>query len=148
MNNPTKNGFTLVELLIVMAIIAVLVSLGYPSYQEYLIQSRRTDGQASLLDLANRMEDYYAEHNTYASATLATGNVDTDVLPSSTSPALWYNLSIVTQDDRTYLLQATPQKAQTNDKTCQSLTLNSLGEKNITTGPEGAPTGTVTKCWV
>jgi type IV pilus assembly protein PilE len=147
MQNPTPNGFTLIELLIVITLIAILASLGYPSYQQYLEQSRRTDAQAALLDLANRMEDYYAEHNTYATATLATGNSETDVLSSSSSPAQWYNLSIATQDNNTYLIQATPQKAQSNDTTCQSLTLNSLNEKGITEGPEGIPTGSVKICW-
>ncbi len=144
---PTQKGFTLIELLITISIIAVLVSLGYPSYQKYLDESRRIDGQTALLDLANRMENYYGTHNTYASATLAMNNSETDILPNTSSSAQWYILSIVNQDDSSYLIQATPQKAQTNDTDCQSLTLSSVGEKNIAEGPQGRPTGTVNECW-
>ncbi len=140
-------GFTLIELLIVITIISILTSLGYPSYQRYLEQARRTDGQAALLDLANRLEDYYAEHFTYANATLGSGNTETDVFPFNTSLNEWYILSIISQDDTFFLIQATPQKAQSNDTYCQSLTLNSLGEKGITSGPKDTPTGSVKECW-
>jgi type IV pilus assembly protein PilE len=146
MKNPTS-GFTLIELLIVITLMCILVSLGYPSYQHYIEQARRTDGQSALLDLANRLEDYYAEHNTYATATVGTGNSETDVYPFTTSPTEWYMLSIITQDNDFFLIQATPQKAQISDTSCQSLTLNSLGEKGIERGPEGLPTGAVEECW-
>lgn len=146
MKNPTS-GFTLIELLFVITIISILLSLSYPSYQHYLEQARRTDGQAALLDLANRLEDYYAEHNTYADATLGTGNPETDIFPFTTSAAEWYSLSIITQDNDFFLIQATPQKAQISDTSCQSLTLNSVGEKGVGRGPEGMPTKTVKDCW-
>ena len=146
MKNPTS-GFTLIELLIVITIISLLISLGYPSYQHYLEQARRTDGQAALLDLANRLEDYYAEHTTYATATIGTGNLETDIIPFKTSSAEWYTLNIIMQDNNFFLIQATPQNTQINDLSCQSLTLNSFGEKSIEAGPKGVPTGTAKECW-
>jgi type IV pilus assembly protein PilE len=148
MQHPTQpSGFTLIELLIVIMLISILVTLGYPNYKQYLEQARRTDGQAALLDLANRLEEYYAEHNTYSTATLGTGNSETDLLSVDTSPTGWYNLSIITQDDTTFLIQATPKNAQENDTLCQSLTLDSVGEKGITSGPEGEPSGKIEECW-
>lgn len=146
MKNSPNHGFTLIELLIVLSIIAILTSLGYPSCKHYLEESRRLDGQTALMDLANRMEHYYSEHNSYSTATIAT-NPDTDIFPSEVTQGEWYILSIISQDDNNYTLQATPQNAQIDDIECQSLTLNTFGEKNITAGPSGNPTGTVEKCW-
>jgi type IV pilus assembly protein PilE len=146
---PTiQQGFTLIELLIVMAIIAILVGFGYPSYEQYLQESRRTDGQMALFDLANRFENYYAEHNTYEGATLGTGNTETDLLVDTNSTSGWYQLDIISQNDTSFLLQATPQKAQINDVLCQSLTLSNLGIKAISEGPNGTlPTGLSQDCW-
>lgn len=130
-------GFSLIELLIVIAIVSLLVGIAYPSYQQYLIKSRRADAQSALMDLAVRMEHYYTENYTYARATV----------PNTQSPAGFYTLSITQQDETSFMLQATPQNAQTADTICQSLTLNHTGKKNITAGPEGEPTGDVALCW-
>lgn len=140
-------GFTLIELLIVVAITSILVSFAYPAYQNYIIKARRIDGQSALLDLASRMEQYYFEHNTYQSVTLAT-NLTTDVLNRITSPEKEYILSITTAKSDHYALQATPTGAQgMADKQCQSFTLNSVGTKGITKGPAGLPTGSIETCW-
>lgn len=142
-----KNGFSLIELMIVIVVIGILVSIAYPSYRDYITRARRTDGQSTLLDLASRMEKYYSENNTYQTATIGTGNA-TDVLSSNTSPEGWYIISIPNATTSAYTLQATPQNAQaTADTRCQSLTLNNQGVKGITTGPAGSPTGTITQCW-
>jgi type IV pilus assembly protein PilE len=142
-----KSGFTLLELLIVLLVAGILVSIAYPSYRSYIVKARRSDGQSAILNLASRMERYYSEQNTYQTATIGTGNA-TDVLSSSTSPEGWYTLSIPAKSASSYTLQATPVSTQgTGDTTCQSLTLNNLGAKGITTGPAGSPSGTVAKCW-
>ena len=60
-----KSGFTLVELMIVVAIIAVLILLSYPSYVSYIHKSERSDAQAELLDWANRQHIWRADHNSY-----------------------------------------------------------------------------------
>ncbi len=141
-------GFTLIELLVVIAIIAILAIIAVPSYQAHMSKTRRIDGQAALLDLANHMERYYAQNNTYASATLASNNATTDVLQSDESPQQWYILSITEQTATNYTLQATPQATQgKHDKKCQSLTLNHLGAKGLTKGPSGTPTDSAINCW-
>jgi type IV pilus assembly protein PilE len=142
-----KRGFSLIELLIVLVIIGILTSIAYPSYREYITRARRSDGQAALLDLASRMERYYSENNTYQTATIGTGGT-TDVLSTNSSPETWYTLSIITATNAAYTLQATPTGIQgTTDTRCQSLTINNLGAKGITTGPAGNPTGTIAQCW-
>lgn len=142
-----NKGFTLIELMIVVVVIAILTTIAYPSYLEYITRARRSDGQAALLDLASRMEKYYSEQNTYQTATIATGGA-TDIRATNTSPDGWYTLSIPAQTATTYTLQATPLNSQgTSDLRCQSLTINSLGAKGIGDGPGGTPTGPVNRCW-
>ncbi len=142
-----RKGFTLIELLMVMVIIGILAAIAYPGYREYITSARRSDGQAALLNLANRMERYYSERNTYQGATIGTGGV-TDVLGSNLSPENWYTLSITNASATGYTLNATPRSGQaTADKKCQTLTLNSIGVKGIAAGPGGSPTGTASQCW-
>ena len=138
-----SKGFTFIELIIVMAITGILATIAYASYVDFITRAHRTDGQSALLNLANRMELYYAEHNTYATATL--GN---KALGRAISPENIYVLSIIRATKKGYALQATPLGRQgIADTRCQSLTLNDIGQKGITTGPAGAPTGTETQCW-
>lgn len=145
--NKRSKGFTLLELMIVVVIVAILTAIAYPSYRDYIARGRRSDGQSALLDLASRMERYYSQQNTYQTATIGTGGAN-DVRATNTSPEGWYTLSISAQTASAFTLSATPLNAQaTDDKVCQTLTLNSLGAKGITTGPGGVPTGPVTRCW-
>ena len=134
-----NKGFSLIEILIVLAIAGILASISYPNYRHYIMRVHRTDGQLALLDLACRMETFYAEHETYQTATIATGR-DTDVLSSRQSPEGWSTLSLTQVADKTYTLQATP--VNTQDPRCQSLTLNSSGIKGIT-----AAEINVSQCW-
>lgn len=141
-NNGVKasKGFSLIELLTVLIITGILASISYPSYRNYIVRAHRTDGQTALLDLACRMEMYYAEHNTWKTATIGTGNL-TDVLSHKQSPEGWYNLSVIQATDTDYTLQATPTHMQ--DTRCQSLTLTSSGVKGIT----GARIVDISQCW-
>jgi len=59
-------GFTLVELMIVLAIIAILTAIGYPSYQSYIQRGVRSQAQQFLMDLAQRQEQYYLDNRSYA----------------------------------------------------------------------------------
>lgn len=142
-----KKGFTLIEIIIGIGIIGVFISITYPSYQHYLTRSRRVDGQSALLDLTTRMEQFYAENNTYASARIGSGS-QYDILGSSISPEKWYTLSIINATETSYLLQAMPRGAQARlDTQCQSLVVNHLGDKEISNGPAGKPTSTALLCW-
>ena len=126
MKNNNK-GFTLVELMIVIAILGVLGGLAYPSYVSYAQKAHRADGIDSLLALAGRMEEYYINNDTYDKATVA--SVD--------SSDKYYKLSITTATDFAYLITATPVNTDTY---CGNLTLNSLGVK-------GTSKGKVEDCW-
>lgn len=126
-------GFTLIELLIAIAIVAILTAIAIPAYNNYILQARRADGQTTLLDLANRMEQYFTQNNTYVGATPA--NVGVNVA----SPQGFYTISIGNLGASTYTLTAAPAGSQVNDTSCGNLTLDQLGQKGRS--------GTATDCW-
>ena len=125
--NKYNKGFTLVELMIVIAIIGVLGSLAYPSYVSHVKKANRADGIDSLLALSGRMEEFYMNNDTYVDAPVA-NMVSSDKL---------YKLSVTTATAFAYTITATPVGG---DSYCGNLTLNSLGEK-------GTSAGAVAECW-
>ncbi len=130
-------GFSLIELLIVLAITGILAAFAYPSYLHYIVRAHRIEAQTALFDLANRLERNYSETNRYQQ------EIASDLLTT-----VWYALSITQATDSYFELQATPIGSQAkNDTLCQSLTLNSQGVKGIGVGPRGAPLGTINQCW-
>jgi len=66
-----KSGFTLIELMIVVAIIAILAAIAYPSYQNYKIRTNRVEAQAELMFIAQRMNDYKGVNGSFAGATVS-----------------------------------------------------------------------------
>lgn len=142
-----KKGFSLIELLIVILILSLFALFTYPSYRNSIAQARRVDGKTALLALANRMEAYYSQQQSYEGATIATGN-ESDILGTNHSEQNWYRLEITEQTDTSFSLQAIPIRAQAKaDQLCQTLTFNSLGVRGISAGPIGLPKGQVSQCW-
>ena len=81
-----QRGFTLIELMITVAIIAILAAIAFPSYQDSLRKSRRTDGKNALTQAMAIMERYYTERNTYATAAMcATAANKPDICPGNCS---------------------------------------------------------------
>ena len=83
-------GFTLLELVIVVAAIAIIAAIALPSYQSAVNAGRRADGTTALLDLANRMQRYYSENNAFTGAAIG----GTGFPATATSPQGYYTLSI------------------------------------------------------
>lgn len=111
-------GFTLIELMIVVIIMGILAMAAYPSYQDQVMKTRRTEGQSALLHLATAMEHYYTENLSYTGATTPS------VLGhSSTTTNGHYTLTISDLSDTTYTVTATPAGAQAGDS-CGVLTIN------------------------
>ena len=71
-------GFTLIELMIVVAIIAVLAAIAYPSYTQYKIRTNRADVQSEMMNIAQRLQSYYVINHNYTSATLDNGTTSKD----------------------------------------------------------------------
>ncbi|MHB9799446.1 type IV pilin protein [Pseudomonas sp. MT3] len=138
MKGPREAGVTLIELMIVVAIAAILAAVTYPGYRQYILRANRTEGQALLLDAAARQERYFAQNSRYV---VATGELASLGLPrvgakGAASPGGWYLLTVEpgTEADGGYRLTATPQGAQAQDLHCAALSLNTLGEQRSTAG--------------
>jgi type IV pilus assembly protein PilE len=124
---PKNLGFTLIELMIAVAIVAILAAIAFPSYQDQVRKTRRGDAQGVLLELAQWMERYYTANNTYTGA----------VLPFNQSPkegdSKYYNISLSTLAANNFTLTAAPIASTGQDKDkCGSLTYTSTGKKGKT----------------
>ena len=116
------NGFTLIELMIVVAIIGILAAIGYPAYNQYVEQSRRADIQGVLLDVAQRAERCYTTEQSYEDD----GDFCVD-MDSVNDAAEFYNVEVENVNATTFTLTAEPTDAQSDDR-CGTLTLNQAGQ--------------------
>jgi type IV pilus assembly protein PilE len=128
-------GFTLIELMIVVALIAVLAAIVLPSYQDSIRKARRTDARGALTTVAQLLERFNTEGNTYAGATLGTGSTD---LYKATSENGYYALALSNLTAGTFTITATPSGGQSSDS-CGTYTLTQAGVRGST--------GAVAVCW-
>jgi type IV pilus assembly protein PilE len=130
-NKSTANsGFTLIELMIALAIIAILTAIAYPSYQDSVRQARRADAQADIIQYAGFAERIFTEINRYDTANGAT-------IARSGIASNFYNYGTVLTPT-TYVITAIPQGGQAAD-TCGTMTLTQAGARNNN--------GTAAGCW-
>lgn len=150
-----RKGFTLVELMVAMTIIAILAAIAYPSYLNQVRASRRAVAKSALLDMANRQEQYffnnkkYAEDLTllgYASAVL---DFDDNHVPTDHKADAVYRISVAAMDDAEacgavpcFQLQAAPRNDQINDG-CGAFILASDNGRTVN-NTTGKPAG---DCW-
>lgn len=138
-------GFTLIELIIVMAIVGILVAIAYPGYREFVRDGRRADAKAALMDLASGMERYYSENLTYQNAA---SNDDTPRFFPNQVPLdggrAYYELTIESADDESFTLRAEPINAQSGDG---FLRLRGSGKRAWDRDDSGAITSPGEQCW-
>jgi type IV pilus assembly protein PilE len=128
MKRTRQQGFTLIEMMIVVLVIAILAAVGYPSYQDQVRKTRRADCQAVLMEAANALERYYTERGAYTGATAGTHYPDR--CPLDPGQELFYDVA-ANVTATTFALTATVQPGQDKDK-CQNLTLTNTGQKGQT----------------
>lgn len=133
-----QSGFTLIEVMIVVAIVAILAAVALPSYQEHVRKSKRAECQAVLVSYANALERRFSISNSYLSG------IEADI-PGFSCPsgggATTYGLDFEEATATTYILVATrePGSSQEGDR-CGDLKLHHTGQKEATDGDDA-------ECW-
>lgn len=152
MNTRNKRmGFTLVELMIVVAIISIISAIAYPSYRENIRRGNRAEVRALMLENAQFMERFFTENNSYLQTAGAAPTPP--VLPNTVSPRgatgtrINYNIAfraVPARTATTFAIEAVPTNGMASDA-CATLTYNHLGQR----GTEGTLTGGMTTdtCW-
>lgn len=123
-----ERGFTLIELMIVVAIIAILAAIAYPSYQEYVKRTKRADLQSEMINIAQRLQSYRVINHKYTDAKLDNGALTKNYPVSNAS----YTIDLTTAD-QTWILTATPINGQIGDG---HVVLNNQGHKCWTKGSD------------
>jgi type IV pilus assembly protein PilE len=144
-------GFTLIELMIVVAIVAVLAMLAFPAFVDHVRKSRRADAITELNKVAQAQERWRANNPNYNNADVSSAATGLRLV-GGTTVATSYNLSSgyytiaigTTLSSTTYTATATAAGAQSTDAKCATLTLTMTGG-NVTYGSTG--TATANQCW-
>lgn len=135
-----ESGFSMIELMVVVAIISILAAIALPSYRRYVVRANRTEATTALSDLAAREERYYYSKNVYTddlgdlngTEAMNTKNYTFDIVASA-----------ATVSPATYDITATPSgKQASDDPDCQSISLNQAGQWSSTGTSQDNPA-----CW-
>ncbi len=125
------NGFTLVEVMIVVVILGILAAFALPSYQNSVTKTKRTEGKALLLEAAQEQEKIFTQSNAYS----------TDITDfTADSDNGYYKLSFSASSATSFTFAATPQ-SPFSDTDCGNLTLTNTGIKGV------SGTASVAECW-
>lgn len=138
----SQRGFTLIELMIVVAIVAILAVVAVPSYRAYVVKSNRAAAESFMLQASNREEQIMLDMRQYVAVASAVGNTNFPNAPTADSPGInlavppevtkFYTLSITipSTSTSTYTITADPIGSQlTGDTVCATLTLDQAGAK-------------------
>lgn len=126
-----QHGFTLIEILIVIAIVGILAAIAIPSYTQYMTQTRRLDAKAFLQEVAGEQVRFFSDNNRFATTMTELGYGEED---TQDSPDGHYTISIANLVPTSFTLTATVVSTgqQANDDKCGNLTLDSTGLKGAT----------------
>ena len=143
-------GYSLIEVMVVVAIVAILAAVAIPSYQAQILKTRRTEAQSLLLDIAGRQELYYADNKTFTA--------DMTELGFGADPAVsengFYQADAAAGDtddiSSSFIATAARRDSQTADTHCGDFTVDSEGNRGLANYPgagDNPPAAAPTGCW-
>ncbi len=134
-----SKGFSLLELMIAVAIVGIIASIAYPAYQEYVREARRSDAKAVLIEMSQWMEREYTVNGRYTNASNAIPSLPIVKSPKDGTDVV-YNVGVTAATTSTFTLTATPAVGgpQEGDD-CGNLSITQTGAKSAS--------GTATDCW-
>ncbi|QMV75473.1 prepilin-type N-terminal cleavage/methylation domain-containing protein [Comamonas piscis] len=134
---PWQQGFTLIEVMIVVAIIGILSAIALPSYRDYVTRGRIPEATATLSTYQVRMEQWFQDNRKYRNADSACG-----ALPADNNTGKYFNISCSASSDTVYTLTATGKGPMSGF----TYTVNQAAGKATTAVPSGWTTSN--SCWI
>lgn len=145
-----QRGFTLIEVMVVVAIIGIIAAIAYPSYQEQVAKSRRADAQRALMEAEQYMRRFFSSRDTFEGITLPAGLLTS---PRTGMGPAAYNIELIEGGDAvdtttgesasSFTLRATRTGSMANDR-CGDLTITNTGVKTLSNNASGT---TVAECF-
>ena len=136
-----RKGFTLIELMITVAIVAILAAVAYPTYRSYVMRSNRVEAQNALLQIQVAQEKFFLQHNRYATTNTELTNAPGDATPGlgmrSTTEHGYYTLSLAPGPGGSvngYTATATATGGQAQDTDCPTFSITHTGVRSPSTG--------------
>jgi type IV pilus assembly protein PilE len=140
-----QRGVTLIELMVVVAIVGLLAAIAIPTYRRYVVRANRTDAKTALLQTAQALERCYTNSSPYAYNSTQCTTAGTGVVLPFTVPSGTYVIShFGARAAQTFTIRATPQALQsTSDTECAIFQLTQTGAQSVT----GTLSATPERCW-
>lgn len=141
-----QRGFTLIELMIVVAVVAILAAIAFPSYRDYVLRSNRAVAKSMLTQVADRQEQFYVSNKRYSDDLEELGfAADPLFVDRSGNQAATdggnaiYQVTLARPNNMTFTVQAAVRNTQVKDTKCTGFTINQAGQRTAT--------GTASDCW-